>query len=172
MAGMNWDRVRAENKISRSGSVRAAETYSQTTKKKKKKTKQGKGGGLTSAEEGLVAQARAAAKERKVLAHERQMRLAAEARAAKAARKGAQQVQEAAARELRRKRVEERLDLDAQRRSDPAYQAKQAARQANRKRWMKSVVVVRKEGPRETVIRTGVGDYAVADSSPKDDRSK
>ncbi len=93
-----------------------------------------------------------------------------EAAAAKAARKAAHEAQVAAAEEERRKRNEERQTLEAKRRADPVYQAKQIAKQARRQpKWMKSVVVIKKDGHRKTHVRIGVGFPPTATSGARED---
>jgi hypothetical protein len=93
-----------------------------------------------------AAEARSIAKKQKRLEEEQRIR---QAQAAKAARKALNEAQAATAREKRRERLKAQSVLDAQRKADPDYQAKQSAAIAKRlAQRMKSVVVVRKSSPR------------------------
>jgi hypothetical protein len=159
---MNWDKVRKEASIHRYGSKRAAETYpkSKIKKKRNKGTPAPFVRAKTKEQRRLVEEERirvaAEVKVARKAAHDRRMKEVEAARAAKAARKAAHEASVAAALEKRRQQGEQRRALAAQRAADPEYQKRQAAKHAERQaKRMAKVVVVRRRGGREIVVRVG-----------------
>ena len=158
MAKMNWDRVRTESNGQRYGYERAIETYSPTKKatKKKKKLKGKKRQGPTIALRPTAELGHLSKKEAKRIAHQRLMEIAAKNKAAKAANRTAQLALESMARLQRKKKKEERLALVAKRVADSPIQINQT----KQKPWMRSIVVVKRVGSRETVLRTGIATHS------------
>jgi hypothetical protein len=168
---LNWDRVGVDTKIRRHGTVPVTDGFPTPSASKKKRRQDRKKVHRASQNprQEAAAHARAMAKKQKRLVEEQRVQ---EARAAKSARRAVHEANMAAARQKRRERLKAQAALEAQRKADPDYQAKQAERAAEAARRltkrMKSVIVVRKKVSIRSSVRAAVSHGAKP--SPSSDK--